>query len=105
MSADFEAVIVAIGMRSYLPREEVPGIFYAGDMANGPKTVVEAVASGKNAALEIDAYLKKQAKAGIQESDQILLHIARLSTPCLFPWKQISSGERSARPTCSPPPP
>ncbi len=35
--------------------------FYAGDMLTGPKTVVQATASGKNAALEIDAYLKRAA--------------------------------------------
>jgi NADPH-dependent glutamate synthase beta subunit-like oxidoreductase/dihydroorotate dehydrogenase/NAD-dependent dihydropyrimidine dehydrogenase PreA subunit len=58
----FSAVVIAIGMRSELPREQVEGLFYAGDMLTGPKTVVQAVASGKNTALEIDAYVKKQAK-------------------------------------------
>jgi dihydropyrimidine dehydrogenase (NAD+) subunit PreT len=60
--ADFEAVVMAIGMRSYVTREQVDGLFYAGDISNGPTTVVEAVASGKNVALEIDAWLKKQEK-------------------------------------------
>lgn len=54
----FSAVVVAIGMRSDLKREQVKGLIYAGDILTGPKTVVQAVASGKNAALEIDAYLK-----------------------------------------------
>ncbi len=58
----FSAVIVAIGMRGALPREQAEGLFYAGDLVNGPKTVVEATASGKNAALEIHAWLEKQAK-------------------------------------------
>jgi NADPH-dependent glutamate synthase beta subunit-like oxidoreductase/dihydroorotate dehydrogenase/Pyruvate/2-oxoacid:ferredoxin oxidoreductase delta subunit len=53
----FSAVIVAIGMRSALPHEQVEGLFYAGDIVTGPKTIVQAVASGKNAALEIDSYL------------------------------------------------
>ena len=57
---DIRAVVIAIGMRSSVAREEVEGLFYAGDISNGPTTVVEAVASGKNAALEIDAFLKKQ---------------------------------------------
>jgi NADPH-dependent glutamate synthase beta subunit-like oxidoreductase/dihydroorotate dehydrogenase/Pyruvate/2-oxoacid:ferredoxin oxidoreductase delta subunit len=57
----FSAVIMAIGMRSALGREQFPGIFYAGDLSNGPTTVVEAVASGKNAALEINAFLSQQA--------------------------------------------
>jgi len=58
----FGGVVIAIGMRSELPRDQVDGLFYAGDMLTGPKTVVQAVASGKNAALEIDAYLKRQEK-------------------------------------------
>jgi dihydropyrimidine dehydrogenase (NAD+) subunit PreT len=61
-SMGFEAVIIAIGMRSELPLEQVEGLFYAGDMFTGPKTVVQALASGKNIALEIDAYLKRQKK-------------------------------------------
>src|SRR5512138_3253387 len=65
---DFNAVIMAIGMRSYLGHEQAAGLFYAGDIATGPTTVVEAVASGKNTALEVDAYLKKQAKPEIQKA-------------------------------------
>ena len=65
---DFSAVVMAIGMRSYLAREQVDGLFYAGDISSGPTTVVEAVASGKNTALEIDAYLKKQEKPEIKKA-------------------------------------
>ena len=65
---DFDDVIIAIGMRSTLPRDPMEGIFYAGDMMTGPKTVVQAVASGKNAALEIDAYLKLRAKPVIEKT-------------------------------------
>jgi dihydropyrimidine dehydrogenase (NAD+) subunit PreT len=67
LCADIEAVIVSIGMRSTLPVEQTEGVFYAGDMLTGPKTVVQAVASGKNAALEIDAYLKGQPKPIIED--------------------------------------
>jgi NADPH-dependent glutamate synthase beta subunit-like oxidoreductase/dihydroorotate dehydrogenase/Pyruvate/2-oxoacid:ferredoxin oxidoreductase delta subunit len=67
LCADINSVITSIGMRSTLPHEPEEGIFYAGDMLTGPKTVVEAVASGKNAALEIDAYLKKQEKPTIEK--------------------------------------
>jgi NADPH-dependent glutamate synthase beta subunit-like oxidoreductase/dihydroorotate dehydrogenase/Pyruvate/2-oxoacid:ferredoxin oxidoreductase delta subunit len=66
LCADIDAVIISIGMRSTLPREQAEGVFYAGDMLTGPKTVVQAVASGKNAALEIDAYLKDQPKPVIE---------------------------------------
>jgi dihydropyrimidine dehydrogenase (NAD+) subunit PreT len=48
-------VIVAIGHRSSIPIE--PGWFVAGDCLGGPSTVVEAAASGKNAAVAVDAYL------------------------------------------------
>jgi dihydropyrimidine dehydrogenase (NAD+) subunit PreT len=65
--ANFNAVIIAIGMRATLPRSQVDGIYYAGDMSTGPTTVVQAVASGKNAALEMDAYLQGKDKPVIQK--------------------------------------
>jgi dihydropyrimidine dehydrogenase (NAD+) subunit PreT len=49
-SRSYDEIIVAIGGRSRLAVQESRGIFYAGDMADGPGTVVSAVASGKNAA-------------------------------------------------------
>ncbi|UCD87910.1 MAG: FAD-dependent oxidoreductase [Desulfobacterales bacterium] len=36
----------------------IPGIFAGGDVASGPRIVVEAVAFGKQAAISIDRYLK-----------------------------------------------
>jgi dihydropyrimidine dehydrogenase (NAD+) subunit PreT len=68
LRTDFSAVVMAIGMRSYVAPEEVDGLFYAGDLSNGPTTVVEAVASGKNIAAEIDAYLKKYTKPEIRKA-------------------------------------
>lgn len=65
---NIDMVVIAIGMRSALPREQVEGIFYAGDMLTGPTTVVEAVASGKNTALQIDAYLKHQKQPLIEKA-------------------------------------
>jgi NADPH-dependent glutamate synthase beta subunit-like oxidoreductase/dihydroorotate dehydrogenase/Pyruvate/2-oxoacid:ferredoxin oxidoreductase delta subunit len=65
--ANFNAVIIAIGMRATLPRSQVDGIYYAGDMSTGPTTVVQAVASGKNTALEMDAYLQGKDKPVIQK--------------------------------------
>ena len=41
-------------------RTGVPGIFAAGDIVNGGKTIVEAVAAGKDAAAAILAYLGKK---------------------------------------------
>ncbi|HTP00817.1 MAG TPA: FAD-dependent oxidoreductase [Anaerolineales bacterium] len=63
----FEAVVMAIGMRSALARQEAAGVFYAGDVSNGPTTVVEAVASGKNTALQLDAWLKDQPTPAIDK--------------------------------------
>jgi len=54
---DIDHVIVAIGARSGLRRTEEPGVFFAGDCDHGPSSVVEAVASGKNAALLAHAFL------------------------------------------------
>ena len=56
--ADIDHVIIAIGTRGGIERIDEPGVFYAGDLVSGPTTVVEATAAGKNAALEIDAYLQ-----------------------------------------------
>lgn len=67
----FSAVVIAIGMRPSLPRDEqVEGLFYAGDFITGPKTVVEATASGKNAALVIDAWLQKKDKPEIKKPNK-----------------------------------
>jgi NADPH-dependent glutamate synthase beta subunit-like oxidoreductase/dihydroorotate dehydrogenase/Pyruvate/2-oxoacid:ferredoxin oxidoreductase delta subunit len=55
---EFDVVISAIGNRAALPTPRVEGIFYAGDLVLGSSTVVESVASGKNAALEADAFLR-----------------------------------------------
>jgi len=49
-SRSYDKVIVAIGGRPGLAVRESPGLFWAGDMAEGPGSVVSAVASGKNAA-------------------------------------------------------
>ena len=54
---EFDVVVSAIGSRSKLPIKKAKGIFYAGDMILGSATVVEAVATGKNAALEADAFI------------------------------------------------
>ncbi len=67
MRTDFSAVIVAIGMRAEISRQIGAGLFYAGDILTGPKTVVQAVASGKNAALEIDAYIKGKPNPEIEQ--------------------------------------
>jgi NADPH-dependent glutamate synthase beta subunit-like oxidoreductase/dihydroorotate dehydrogenase/Pyruvate/2-oxoacid:ferredoxin oxidoreductase delta subunit len=59
-----EQLIIAIGNRPSLEPPAVEGLFRAGDGAHGPSTVVEAAASGKNAALAIDAWLRRQPAPG-----------------------------------------
>ena len=54
----FDVIISAIGNRPALATGKARGIFYAGDLVLGSSTVVESVASGKNAALEADAFLQ-----------------------------------------------
>ena len=36
---------------------EMPGVFAGGDAANGPATVIEAIAAGRRAAISIDKYI------------------------------------------------
>ncbi len=53
---EFDVIISAIGNRPAGPAGRTPGIFYAGDLVLGSSTVVESVASGKNAALSAAAF-------------------------------------------------
>ncbi len=57
-----DLVIAAIGSTSSIAPRKHSRLFFAGDMVHGAATVVEAVASGKNAAAEIDAYLRNTPK-------------------------------------------
>lgn len=55
----FDLVIIAVGFR---PAFKIlgDGIYSCGDMVNGPSTVVEAVAAGKNIAFKVDAALRSK---------------------------------------------
>lgn len=57
MFRPFDMVVIAVGNRPAL-KETGQFIYQCGDMANGPTTVVEAVAAGKNKALQVDADLR-----------------------------------------------
>jgi NADPH-dependent glutamate synthase beta subunit-like oxidoreductase/dihydroorotate dehydrogenase/Pyruvate/2-oxoacid:ferredoxin oxidoreductase delta subunit len=59
---EFDLVISAIGSRPKLSVRKARGVFYAGDMVLGAATVVESVASGKNAAAEADAFIRGVAR-------------------------------------------
>ncbi len=64
---EFDVVISAIGSRPQLPVTKTKGIFYAGDMVLGSSTVVESVASGKNAAVEADAFIRGDRRPRIRD--------------------------------------
>jgi NADPH-dependent glutamate synthase beta subunit-like oxidoreductase len=70
----------------------IPGIFAGGDIVAGPRTVVEAIASGKEAAISIDQYLKgKDVVAGRQ----------REWKGCEFMPEHIELKERESMPRLS----
>ena len=59
---EFDLVVSAIGSRPKQPVTKARGIFHAGDMVLGAGTVVESVASGKNAAAEAEAFIRGKAR-------------------------------------------
>jgi glutamate synthase (NADPH/NADH) small chain len=77
----FDVVISAIGNRAALPMPEAPGVFYAGDLVLGSSTVVESVASGKNAALEADAFLRGEAPPVIAHRAKSHVVMPRVKQP------------------------
>lgn len=73
-----------------------PGVFAAGDFATGPLSVIEAIASARRAAEEIDAYLGGSGELTLElvERDDIPAFLgreegfagrSRIQTPCLQP--------------------
>lgn len=65
---NFDSVVITIGARSEVKETKEKGVFYTGDMINGPTTVVEAVAAGKNTAAIVDAYIKSEKKTKIEKN-------------------------------------
>jgi NADPH-dependent glutamate synthase beta subunit-like oxidoreductase/dihydroorotate dehydrogenase len=70
-----DVVVAAIGSSSTIASRKRNGVFYAGDMVHGATTVVEAVASGKNAAAEIDAFLSHTSRPhkGLKVKSRVVL--------------------------------
>jgi len=64
---DIDFVIIAIGNHSGLKKNKIKGLFYSGDCDNGPTTVVEAVAAGKNTGLEVEAFLTSKKTLKIEK--------------------------------------
>ena len=56
--SDIDFVVLAIKNLPVFKEKKMRGLFYAGDARNGASSVVESVASAKNAALEADAFIR-----------------------------------------------
>ena len=65
---DVDFVVLAIKNLPTFKEKNIKGMFYAGDGKNGPSTVVESVASGKNAASLADAYIRGRKKPVIKDN-------------------------------------
>jgi NADPH-dependent glutamate synthase beta subunit-like oxidoreductase/dihydroorotate dehydrogenase/Pyruvate/2-oxoacid:ferredoxin oxidoreductase delta subunit len=77
---DVNTVVLAIGTRAALAWKDVDGVFAAGDAVNGPTTVVEASAAGKNAAAAIDAWLDKRPAPEVPKATKSLERLAGYRT-------------------------
>jgi formate dehydrogenase (NADP+) beta subunit len=73
-----------------------PGLFAGGDVAFGPRNLIEAVANGKRAALSIDDYLR-----GVKTDLVVNLRIDELSTRSYRRPEDYDKCERKAPPTIS----
>ena len=73
-----------------------PGLFAGGDVAFGPRNLIEAVANGKRAALSIDDYLR-----GVKTELVVNLRIEELPTRSYRRPEDYEKCEREAPPTIS----
>lgn len=71
----FDQVVIAIGARGAMAREDAKGVFYAGDLANGPTTVVEAAAAGKNIAQAVEAFLAGETAPKVEKPTKSRSHL------------------------------
>lgn len=115
---DADSVILAIGQQadlSFLKAEDgieltpqktirventmatsLPGVFAGGDVAFGPRNLIEAVANGKRAALSVDDYLR-----GITSNAVVDLRIEKIPTRSYKRPENYEKCERTAPPTIS----
>ncbi len=73
-----------------------PGLFAGGDVAFGPRNLIEAVANGKRAALSIDDYLR-----GVKTELVVKLRVEELPTRSYRRPADYEKCEREAPPTIS----
>ena len=78
----------------------IKGVFAGGDAVKGPKTIIESIADGKEAATSIDRFLNSQdLRAGrngnikaLTKSQKVICYQAdRVQTPCLDPKERVKS--------------
>jgi glutamate synthase (NADPH/NADH) small chain len=77
---DIDHVIMAIGARPRFARVANKAVFYVGDMVNGPSTVVQASAAGKNAAALVMAHLEGRRKPRFADALKSTLRIPGYNT-------------------------
>lgn len=71
-----------------------PGVYAGGDVAFGPRNIIDAVANGKKAALSIDEYLRKQSPRTVFE-----LSIEKIPTRAFTRPEDFEQHAREAAPT------
>ncbi|MEX1138241.1 MAG: FAD-dependent oxidoreductase [Bacteroidota bacterium] len=71
-----------------------PGVFAGGDVAFGPRNIIDAVANGKKAALSMDEYLRKQSSVPVFE-----LSIEKIPTRVFTRPEDFEQHPREAAPT------
>lgn len=71
-----------------------PGVFAGGDVAFGPRNIIDAVANGKRAALSIDEYLR-----GIKPETYYTLSIEKIPTRRFTRREDYEQHERQAPPS------
>ena len=71
-----------------------PGVYAGGDVAFGPRNIIDAVANGKTAALSIDEYLRKQSSVPVFE-----LSIEKISSRVFTRPEDFEQHAREAAPT------
>ncbi|MGE0130394.1 MAG: FAD-dependent oxidoreductase [Blastocatellales bacterium] len=76
-----------------------PGLFAGGDVAFGPRNLIEAVANGKRAALSIDDYLRALNQAAVERVFN--LSVEKLPTRNYQMPEDYETQERQAPPTTS----
>jgi len=71
-----------------------PGVYAGGDVAFGPRNIIDAVANGKRAALSIDEYLRKHSSVPVFE-----LSIEKIPTRAFTRPEDFEQHVREAAPT------